>query len=63
MPMVIIIILAVICTTPYLIDKGQLTVLYKINNNVHIKTSKIIKYIFVTLYSSMHTYTPTPTGL
>ena len=27
---------------PYLTEKGELTALYKINNNVYIKTSKII---------------------
>ena len=36
------------------------TVLYKINNNVYIKTSNIINYIIIILYSS-HTHTHTHT--
>ena len=37
---VIIIIIAVISIAPYLADKGEQTALYKINNNVYIKTLK-----------------------
>ena len=36
------IITAVISIALYLIDKGEHTALYKINNNVYLKTSKII---------------------
>ena len=39
-------------------NKGGHTALYKINNNVHIKKSKIITVII--LYSSHTTLTPTP---
>ena len=35
---IIIIIIAVISIAPYLTDKGEQTSLYKINNNVYIKT-------------------------
>jgi len=35
---IIIIIIAVISIAPYLADKGEQTALYKINNNVYIKT-------------------------
>ena len=34
----------------YLNDKGEHTALYKINNNVYIKTSKIINYSLVFKY-------------
>ena len=44
------IITAVISITPYLADKGEHTVPYKINNNVCIKTSKIIHYMVMILY-------------
>ena len=56
-----IIITAVISIAPYLTDKGEHTALYKINHNVYIKTSKIINYIVVILYSSHTTYTHTHT--
>ena len=46
---------------PYLTDKGQLTVLYEINNNVDIKTSKTVKDIVIILYSSQNTHMQTPT--
>ena len=46
----------VISIVPYLTGKGEHTVLYKNNNNVYIKTSKIINYIVIILYSS-HTHT------
>ena len=38
----IIIITAVVSIASYLIDKGEPTALYKINNNVYIETSEII---------------------
>ena len=53
--MVMIIIITIISIAPYLTDKGVHTALYKINNNVCIKTSKIINYIVIILYS-LHTY-------
>ena len=36
------IMLAVISIALYLTDKGEHTALYKINKNIHIKTSKIM---------------------
>ena len=39
---IIIIITVVISIAPYIADKGEHTALYKINNNVYSKTSKII---------------------
>ena len=47
-----------------LINKAEPTVLYKINKNVHIKTSKIINYIaiiivFLTHHTIPHLYTNT----
>ena len=33
-------------------NKGKHTALYKINNNVYIKTSKVINYIVIILYFS-----------
>ena len=45
-------IIAVISIAPYLTDKGGHIALYKINNNVYIKTSKIINYVVIILYSS-----------
>ena len=53
------IIIAVISIALYLTDRGELTALYKINNNVYIKTSKIINYVVIILY---HTHTHTHTG-
>ena len=50
------IIIAVISIALYLTDMGELTALYKINNNVYIKTSKIINYVVIILY---HTHTHT----
>ena len=45
---------------PYLTDKDEHAVLYKINNNVYIKTTKIINYTVIILYSShTHRYTHT----
>ena len=44
------IITAVISIRPYLADKGEHTVPYKINNDVYIKTSKIIHYMVMILY-------------
>ena len=45
---------------PYLTDKGEHTALYKykVNNNVYLKTSKIIDYIVIMLYS-LHTHAHT----
>ena len=37
-PLLIIIIIVVLSIAPYLIDKGEHIVLYKINKNVYIKT-------------------------
>ena len=48
----IILIIVVISIAPYLTDKGEYTALYKVNNNVNIKTSKIMSYIVIILYSS-----------
>ena len=57
----IIIRTAVISITPYLTDQGEHTALYKINNNVHIKISKIINCVIIILYSSRaHTHTRAP---
>ena len=39
--MMIMIIIAVISVAPYLTDKGDLTALYKINNNGYIKNLNI----------------------
>ena len=44
------IIKAVMSITPYLADKGEHRVLYKINTNVYIKASKIIHYMAMILY-------------
>ena len=60
-------IIAVISTVLYL-TKGEHTVFYKINNNVYIKTSKIINDIVIILQSSLslslsHTHTHTHTIL
>ena len=46
--------MAVISIPPYLTDMGVNTAFYNINNNVYIKTSKIINYIVIILYS-LHT--------
>ena len=54
------IIIAVISIALYLTDMGELTALYKINNNVYIKTSKIINYVVIILYHT-HTHTHTHT--
>ena len=43
----------VISIVPYLTGKGEHTVLYKNNNNVYIKTSKIINYIGILLYTPL----------
>ena len=47
-----IIIIAVISTAQYLTNKSEHTALDMINNNVYIKTSKIISYIVIILHSS-----------
>ena len=39
---IIIIIIAVISIEPYLTDMGEHNTLYKINKNVHIKTSRTL---------------------
>ena len=44
-----IIITAVISLAPYITDKGELTALYRTNNDVYIKTSKIINYSVIIL--------------
>ena len=49
-------IIVVISVALHLANKGEHTMLYKIQNNVYIKTSKIINYIVIILYSS-HTHT------
>ena len=49
---------AVISIAQNLTDKGEYTTLYKSNNNVYIKTSKII-YIVILSYSSYTTHTHT----
>ena len=55
-----IIIIAVIFVAPYLTDKGEHTTLYQVNNNVYIKTSKLISYIVIILYPLlMHVRTHT----
>ena len=60
-PLMLIIIM-VISVVPDLTDKSEHTVLYKINNNVYIKTSKMINYIVIILYSlQIHTHTHTHT--
>ena len=54
------IIIAVISIAPYLADKGEHTTLYKINTNVYIKTSKIIKlleYVIPRSHARAHTRT------
>ena len=48
----IIWIIVVISIVPYLTDKNEHTTLYKIKNNVYIKTSRIIGYIVMILYYS-----------
>ena len=45
-----ILIIVVISVAPYLTNKAEHTLLYKINNNVYIKTSKGINYIVIILY-------------
>ena len=52
-----IIIIAVIFVAPYLTDKGEHTALYKVNNNVYIKTSKIISYIVIVSFAHACAYT------
>ena len=52
----IVIIIAVISIVPYLTDKGEHTTLYKINNNVCIKTSQTMNYTVIIMYSA-HTHT------
>ena len=42
-----IIIIAVISTAPFHNDKGEHIALYKINNDVHTKTSKVFNYIVI----------------
>ena len=51
-----IIVIAVISIAPYLTDKGEHTSLYKINNNVYSKTSKILNYVVIILHYT-HTHT------
>ena len=50
-----VIIIVVISIAPCLTDKGEQTALYKINNNVYIKTSKILNYIVIILHYT-HTH-------
>ena len=57
-------ITAFISIALYITDKGELTALYKTNNDVYIKTSKIINYSVIILYTSHippppHTHTHT----
>ena len=47
------IIIVVISLALYLTDKGEHTALYKINNKVYIKTSKMINCIVIILYSHL----------
>ena len=42
-----IITIAVSSVVLYLTNKGEHTVLYKTNNDIYIKTSKIINYIVI----------------
>ena len=56
----IITIIAVISVVLYLIDKSEHTMLYKINKNVYIKTSKIFSYVDIIMYF-LHTCTHTHT--
>ena len=51
-PTTVKIVTAVISIAQYLTDKGEHTALYKILNNVYIKSSKKIKHIVIILYSS-----------
>ena len=42
----------------YLTSKGEHTALYKVNNNVSIKTSKMIDYVVIIVYSlHVHAHT------
>ena len=55
--LLVTIIISVVSIAVYLTDKGQHIMLYKINKNVYIRTSKIITIVII-LYSShthMHT--------
>ena len=54
--LLLLIITAVISIASYLTDKGEHTAFYKINNNVYIKTSKIINYYIVLILYSSHTH-------
>ena len=51
---IIIIIIAVISIGPYLTDNGEHITLYNINNNVFIKTSKIINYTVMIFFTRTH---------
>ena len=55
---IMMMMMAVISIAPNLTDKGEYTTIYKSNNNVYIKTSKII-YIVILSYSSYTTHTHT----
>ena len=45
----------VISIAPYRTDKGEHTALYKVNNNVYIKTSKIRNYtVFLVCTRSLY---------
>ena len=48
----VIIVIAINSIAPYLTDKDERTALYKIDNNVCSKTSKIINYVVIILYSA-----------
>ena len=48
----VIIVIAINSIALYLTDKDERTALYKINNNVCSKTSKIINYVVIILYSA-----------
>ena len=59
----LLIIIVVIFIAPYLTDRGEHTTLYKNNNNVYIKTSKIVydhNIVFLT-HACAHTRTHTHT--
>ena len=55
--LIIIIIIAVISIGPYLTDNGEHITLYNINNNVFIKTSKIINYTVMIFFTRTHAHT------
>ena len=60
----IIMVITVISIMLYLTNKDEHTALYKINNNVYIKTAKIINDIWSShMHVCMHTHTHTHTRM